>query len=218
MTNDQFCSKWGMDDVALESLRRLMGGVFRTTHRRPASRMGVHNMDLAEMSRRGMLPPVVPGEDMVVLSAERHTNIVTNEGLDHMLDATLSGATQITAWKVAIFKTNTTPLATHTYAVPGYTEIAGSNVDEAVRQAWTDAGVSSQAVTNAASPAVYTAADTWEAFGAAMVGGGSGAATIADTAGGGTEYSASLYAASKPLTDDDSLSTGYELGLSDDGA
>lgn len=218
MTNEQFIEKWGGDGLALTALRNMVGGTFTVQHRRRASLIDVADHDLADMERRGLLPPVVPGEDMVSVGWETVHNIVTNEGLDHLLDATLSGATQITAWKVAISKSNTTPLSTHTYAVPGYTEITGSDVDEASRQAWTDGGVSSQSVDNVGNEAVYTAAGTFTAYGAAIVGGGSGAATLADAAGGGKLYSSGLFAASKALTASDTLTTTYTLTSADDGA
>lgn len=219
MTNDQICTKWGLDGVALEALRKAMGGHFRTEHRRAESRMRFDYHELVERAKRGALDLIRPGETFLrVGDLSFDNNIVTNEGLDHLLDATLSGATQITAWKVAISKSNTTPLSTHTYASPGFTEITGSDVDESVRQAWTDAGVSSQSVTNAASQAVYTAAGTFTAYGAAMVGGGSGAATLDDSAGGGKLYSSALFGSSKSLVDDDALSTTYQLGMADDGA
>src|SRR4030042_4730451 len=49
-------------------------------------------------------------------------NIIPNEGLNGALDILFHGSTQITTWYIAIFESNTTPLSTHTYASPGYTE------------------------------------------------------------------------------------------------
>ena len=218
MENAQMCEKWGFDEVALEAIRAALSRPYTVQHHRRVSLMDRPYEDLVEMESRGLLPALIPGEDMVLLDREVGFNIVTNEGLDSILDVGLSGGTQITAWYVAISKTNTTPLSTHTYASPGYTEIAGSNVDESNRQAWTDGGVSSQSVDNSGSPAVYTASDSWTAYGAGLVGGGGSATTIADTAGGGTLYSSYLFAASKSMTASDTLTTTYTLGSADDGA
>lgn len=220
MTTDQLCTKWGLDEVAVEALRRAVGCTFKTTHARPESRMGFDDQELRERSSRGMLPKhrLRDGEPRLALSITRDRNIVTNQGLDHILSSTLAGGTQITTWRVAISKSNTTPLATHTYASPGYTEIAGSDVDEASRQTWTPGSVSSQSVDNTASPAVYTAAATFTAYGAAGVGGGSAPQTIANTAGGGTLYNSALYSSSKSMTDDDTLTTEITYGQADDGA
>lgn len=218
MTNEQVARKWfNGDEVALEAFRRAVSGKFHTEHRRRESLLVYHQTELDEMSRRGMLPKMRPGEDLVLIEESVDPNIVTNQGINYILDAGLSGGTQITAWKVAVFKTDTTPAAGHTYASPSYTEIADADVDENARQAFTDAGVSGQSLSNTASPAVYTFAGTITAYGASIVGGGSGAATIADTGGGGTYYAGSQYAAEKDMTDDDTLTTTYTLGGADDG-
>lgn len=217
MTNEEFCTKWGRSLAQLEAMRFAHSGTFRVEHRRRASLIDIPDLDLREMERRGMLPPVVPGEDMVLVDWGFSPNIVTNEGLNSILDVGLSGGTQITAWKVALVKSNTSAAAGMTYATPVYTEIAGSDVDEASRQAWTDGGVSSQSVDNVGNEAVYTAAGSFTGYGAAIVGGGSGAATIADAAGGGTLYSYSLFSASKALTASDTITITYTLTSADDG-
>lgn len=144
-------------------------------------------------------------------------NLVVNEGIDTCLDVHLSGATQITAWKVAVWKTNTTVLATHTYASPGYTECTTGNLDEATRQAWTDAGVSSHALTNAAAPAVYTGDDSHTIYGAAIVGGGSAASTLADAAGGGKMHASANFGSGKVMDVDVQLQITYILNNADDG-
>lgn len=147
----------------------------------------------------------------------RIRNLVVNEGIDAALDVHLSAATQITAWKLAVFKTNTTILATHTYASPGYTECTTTNLDEATRQAWTEAGVSSHALTNAAAPAVYTGDDAHTIYGASIVGGGSAASTLADVAGGGKLHAAANFGAGKAMDVDVQLQITYVLNNADDG-
>lgn len=220
MTTEQLYEKMarrGLDPVAVEALRVAMSRHFTVEHRRPESRMGFDNDELRDRSRLGMLPKLSRVEPLVLVSRERVHNLITNQGLDYLLDAGLSNGTQITAWYLAAFKTNTTPLASHTYAAPGYTEIATTDVDEATRQAWTDGGVASQAITNGGAPAVYTAKTNVTVYGSSLVGGGSAPTTLGNTAGGGKEYAAGLYTASKPLTDNDTLTVTYAQGLADDG-
>lgn len=220
MTTDQLYEKMarrGLDPVAVEVLRRRIGGAFMVEHRRPEGRLGFDDEELRDRSLRGMLPRLHRVEPLILISRERAPNIVTNQGLDYWLDAALSGATPITAWYVGVSKSNTTPLSSHTYASPGYTEIAGTDVDETTRQAWTDAGVSSQSLTNAASPAVYTAKATWTGYGSSIKGGGSAPTTLANTAGGGKLYASALYASSKAMADNDTLTITYVLGSADDG-
>ncbi len=140
-------------------------------------------------------------------------NLVTNQGLDHYLDVALSGGTQITSWYVALFEDDHTPAAGNTYATPGYTE--STAYDEATRQAWTEAGVSSQSITNSASKASFTIDATKTIYGAALVGGGSAASTKGDTAGGGTLLCLSAFSSGKPVEDDDVVKITITATMSD---
>jgi hypothetical protein len=220
--------KWDLSLAEVEALREAKGGYFgATTYRRTAQWRELFGavrdhyvcvLGMAEVAATQLAITEANRLAREQTSETEHVhNIVTNQGLDHFLDIELSGGTQITAWKVAVFKTNTTPLATHTYASPGYTEIAASDVTETVRQAWTDGGVSSQSVDNSGAPATYTADTTVELFGASMVGGGTAATTIANTAGGGTLSASSLFGSSKPMTATDTIDVTYTRTAADDG-
>jgi hypothetical protein len=145
----------------------------------------------------------------------RH-NLVTNQGLNHILDVVLHGATQITAWYVAPFNTNTTILATHTYAAPGYTE--SSNYDEATRQAYNEAAASGQSITNSANKATITCSETETVYGCGLVGGGSAATTKGNTDGGGTLLCAVLFSTARSVVDGDTLEITYTISAADDGS
>lgn len=142
-------------------------------------------------------------------------NLTTNEGLDHILNVTLHATTQITAWYVAPFSTDTTILATHTYASPGYTE--STAYSEATRQAYTEAASSSQSVTNSANKARITSNATQTIYGSGLVGGGSAAPTKGDAAGGGTLLCAVKFSASRSLLSGDTLDITYTISSTDDG-
>ena len=145
-------------------------------------------------------------------------NIITNEGLDSLLDVYLAAGTQITTWRIALVKTNTTAAAGMTYAVPVYTEVAGSDVSESTRAIWTPGAVASASVTNNASPGQYTAATGFTAYALNLVGGGSAPSTIADTAGGGTLYAYGLFTGgSRTLVATDVIECSYQHGSADDG-
>lgn len=144
-------------------------------------------------------------------------NIVTNQGLDSVLNIMLHASTQITTWYVALSKTNTTPLSSHTYAAPGYTEVTTSNVDEAIRQAYVEGAASSQSITNGASPAVYIGDDAFTAYGCALVGGGTNPTVLGDTASGGTLFCSALFSSSKAMDVDVQLQITYVITAADDG-
>ena len=128
-------------------------------------------------------------------------NLVTEEGRDHYLDVALSSGTQITAWYIELFESDHTPAAGNTYATPGYTP--SDAYDEETRPAWTEAGVSSQSITNSASKASFTMDATKTIYGGSLVGGGSAATTKKDAAGGGTMLCLSAFSAGQPVNDDD---------------
>jgi len=141
-------------------------------------------------------------------------NLVVNEGLDHLLDVALSSATQKTNWYVGINKANYTFLATDTAAnvSTNSTEVTGTgDVSNTVRPAWTEAGVSSQSITNSASPAVYTSDSTFTVYGAFLV------SVTAFGNGISTDrlLAASAFAASRSLIATDVLNVTYTLNIAD---
>jgi hypothetical protein len=141
-------------------------------------------------------------------------NIVVDEGLDHILDVGLSNGTQSSTWYVGIFKNNYTPVAADvasTFAGAGKANevTATTDVDETVRETWTDAGVSSQSVTNSASPASYNAAASISVYGAFLIDN--------STIGGltGTLFAASKFTAVRNLVATDVLNVTYTLSAAD---
>lgn len=94
--------------------------------------------------------------DTIVVAYDK--NLVTNEGLNAMLDVWLSGGTQITAYYVSLFESNSTPAATwiaSTYRSTHVTEY--TDYSEATRPAWADDGASAQSIANTTTPAEFTA-------------------------------------------------------------
>ena len=143
-------------------------------------------------------------------------NIVVNEGLDANLNIMFHDATKIATWYLLLFEDNVTPLATHTYAVPGFTETVA--YDEGTRPAYNEAAASGQSMTNAANKGVFTFNATKNIYGAALVGGGTDDDTKGDKAGGGTLWCAAKFASVKAVDDDDIIELIYVLTSADDGA
>ena len=140
-------------------------------------------------------------------------NIVPNEGLNYLLGAALHGDSQINQWYFAPHITSGfTPLATHTYASPGYTE-ATTQILESKRQEWVEGAASSQQITNDVA-AVVTATGSVTFYGAGLVGGGSAPDTKGDTAGGGILLASSVLASPKTLDTDETLSMTYTISAS----
>ena len=148
-----------------------------------------------------------------LLNKDRSFNLCTNEGLDRLLDIMFHGTMQITAWYIGLFEDDYTPLATNTYATPGCTE--STAYDEATRPAYNEAAASSRVTTNTANKAEFTFNATKTIYGGVLVGGGTGATTKADAAGGGCLYASCRFSASKGVVDDDVLKVTVALTAAD---
>jgi len=150
-----------------------------------------------------------------VISRSRCENIITDQGLDSVLNVYLHAATQITTWYCVIFEDNFTPDGDETYAVPEYTETEA--YDEATRPEYEEAAASSQSITNSANKAVFTASATKTFYGAALVGGGSDPTVKSNTAGGGTLLCAGKFATAQPVIDGNVVNLTYTLTSADAG-
>lgn len=143
-------------------------------------------------------------------------NIVTDEGLNYLLDVALSGGTQISAWYLLLKDNTGDPLdGSETYATPVFSEI--TDYTEGSRPAWTDGGVSSQSVDNSGSVASFSINATVTVYGAGMVGGGSNPSTKGNVAGGGKLFCVSNFSSSKALSNGDTLQVTYTVTAADDG-
>ena len=136
-----------MDLVAGVSQRGIVRGIWRCQHYRPRPFIkGIVRLPLLLYDE--LSPP----------------NLITNVGLDELLDVGLSHATAEANWYMGLKDTGT-PVAADTMAshVSWATISPYSNATD---PEWVDAGVSSQSVTNSASTADFTINATDEIFGA----------------------------------------------------
>ena len=127
------------------------------------------------------------------------TNITTDEGVTHALDAVFSGGEQKSEWYTAIFSGEYTPLAADTYQSPGYTEI--TDYDEGARPTWQEAGVAAKSLTNASNRASFTMNATKTVGGGALV----SASTKGDAVSGEILYCASEFSVPKNVENEDVL-------------
>jgi len=113
-------------------------------------------------------------------------NLVTNEGLDHILDVVLHGETAVSPWYIGLKNTGT-PAAGDTLASHGtWTENTNYTGD---RQEYVEAAASSQSVTNSASKASFSiSVDSQTISGAFLAGAATGTSDtllcVADFTGG----------------------------------
>lgn len=140
-------------------------------------------------------------------------NLVTTEGMKHLLDVFLHGDTiDSTTWYVGLIGDNTTPLVSNTYAVPVWAEAAG--YDESTRVEYNEAaatGTTTVTTTNSANKATFTMDGTDATIYGAFV---SSFSTKDDVAhSGAVLLAAKLFAASRAVVDDDQLLITYSFAL-----
>lgn len=131
-------------------------------------------------------------------------NIVVNAGLDYLLDVALSAGTPVTSWYIGLTGATPTVAAGNTMAShAGWTEVVAYS--EASRQAFTDAGVTSQTCTNTASPAVFTINANSTDIGGAFL-----ASDNTKSGTAGTLYAAGAFTAgNKSLDNGDTLTVTF---------
>jgi len=153
-----------------------------------------------------------------LIEKTQDSNIVTDEGLNHLLDVMFTGGSQIALlnWYVLIYNTNSTPVAGTTYNIPVFTE--EEEYDSATRPLWQGGNVASKSVTNSTNKATFVFNSTSDGntiYGGALVG-GVGAGVTGDTAdGSGVMYSAAQFSSSKLVADDDTLKVSVTLTAAD---
>lgn len=146
--------------------------------------------------------------DGEVIDAWDEHNLVTNEGLNHLLDVHFHGTSQIATWYIGVFEANYTPLASDTAATFPGSATECTAYDETTRVAFDEAAASGQSITNSASKATFTFNATKTIYGAFLASASGKSATT------GKLFSASKFGAGKAVVDDDQLLITYTIGAS----
>jgi hypothetical protein len=146
---------------------------------------------------------------------ETSHNIVTNEGLDHVLNVQLNALTNLLVWYLTGFTDNITPLSSHDYAADGVTELTTTNVAEAVRETYNANAASGQSIDNVAGPVAQYIADESFTFWGAMLKAGNSAFTDATDDAVHILWSSSLLGSSKSMVALDTIDLTYTFTSAD---
>lgn len=136
-------------------------------------------------------------------------NIMTNEGLDHVLDVVVDNGTKITSWYVGIFKGNYTPDGTETGATVTADSTEATEYTEATREIYVPEVVSGQSIANSVTKATFTINATVTIYGAFLSG---------DSAKSGTTSKClciSRFGSQRDLLNTDELLVTYTLSAQD---
>lgn len=146
--------------------------------------------------------------DGELIDREELSNLVTNEGLNHILDVVLHGTTQVSPWYIGLFEANYTPVATVTAATITAASTESTAYDESTRVVYDEAAAAAQSVTNSASKATFTMNGTKTIYGAFLISASAKSATT------GVLLSAARFNTSKAVVDDDQLLLTYTFNAS----
>jgi hypothetical protein len=144
-----------------------------------------------------------------LLGARTDHNLMTDEGLNHILDVILHGVSAVASWYVAPFKGNYTPVPGVTAASVTADSTEATEYDEATRVEYNEAAASSKSITNSANKATFTISASITAYGAFLV------SASAKSATSGVLLAISRFTASRSLVDDDELLVTYTLSAAD---
>jgi hypothetical protein len=151
------------------------------------------------------------GPDGNVKWTEKAQNLITNVGLDHILDVIFHGTSAVATWYIGLKNAGTVAAGDTSASHAGWTE--NQNYTEATREAYVEAAASSQSITNSASKASFAIDTDSQTI--------AGAFLISESTKGGTTgvlIAAVDFASSKAADDGDTLEVTYTISAADDGA
>lgn len=159
----------------------------------------------------GTFTVVCKGPDGRVKWTETAHNLVTNVGLNHILDVILHGSSQVSTWYVGLKNTGAPAAADTLASHSGWTE--NENYSEATRPAYVEAAASSQSITNSASPAEFSInADSQTIAGAFLASDSTKGGTT------GTLLCAVNFSSARSADNGDTLQVTYTISAADDGS
>lgn len=144
------------------------------------------------------------GPDGVVKWVEEGYNLVTTQGLEDILDVYFSDGSQDATHYIGLKGTGAVAVGDTLASHANWTEVTDYTGN---RKAWTEAGVSSKAITNSASPASFAIDDTATVAGAFL--------TNAETGTDGILVAAIDFTASRSVLSGDTLNVTYSLTIAD---
>lgn len=142
-----------------------------------------------------------------VIARDISSNIVTTEGLNHILDVVLHGTAATATWYIAPFEGNYTPVAGLTAATFTAAATECTAYDEATRVAYNEAAAAAGVTTNSANRAVFTINATKTLYGAALL------SASAKSSTSGVCLAAARFSSSRAVVDNDEVAVSYSLTL-----
>lgn len=141
--------------------------------------------------------------DNVVIHEEEVHNLVTNQGLDHILNTVFNSSTPVTTWYLGLFEGNYTPLATDTATNFPVSAVECIAYDEATRVEYNEATSTARSTTNSANRAAFTINATKTIYGGFLASSATKSATT------GTLMAAARFGTARSVNAGDQLLITY---------
>lgn len=135
------------------------------------------------------------------------SNIVTTQGLNHILDVVLHNTSAVSPWYIALFEGNYTPVAGLTAASFTAAATECTAYDESARVVYNEAAASGGVTTNSASRAVFTMNASKTLYGGALL------SASAKSSTSGTCLAAARFSSSRDVVNGDEVAVAYSLTL-----
>lgn len=132
-------------------------------------------------------------------------NLFTNEGLDYILDVVFSDATQHGTHYIGLKGSGAAAAGDTLASHAGWSEV--TDYSEGARQAWTEGGVSSQAITNDGNEASFSINGDATVAGAFLTNASSGTSGIL--------YCVVDFTSARTVANGDTLTVQYDLSAAD---
>jgi hypothetical protein len=136
--------------------------------------------------------------------SEKKHNIMTDEGLNHILDVVLHATTQVTTWYVGLALTGTKAAGDTLASHAGWTEFTSYTGN---RVAYNEAAAATKVTTNSASPASFAINGAGTVYGAFLASAASGTT--------GTLLAAVDFSGSRVVANLDTLNVTYQITAAD---
>jgi hypothetical protein len=137
---------------------------------------------------------------------ERVHNLVTYEGLDHLLNVHFHGTTQVTTWYVGLKNTGTVANSDILSSHGGWTEFTSYSGD---RKEFVEGAASSRTISNTGNAASFSITGSGTVYGAFIASAATGTT--------GTLFSAVDFSSSRSVGSGDTINVTYTISSADDG-
>lgn len=134
-------------------------------------------------------------------------NLVTNEGLNHILNTVLNNGTQVGTWYLGLFEGNYTPVATVTAATVVAAATECTAYASSTRPEYVEAASNAQSTTNSANRASFVFNASKTIYGAFLV------STSTKSATTGVLLAIARFASAKAVESTDELLLTYTFGI-----